>query len=187
LTLPSVTEGNKLERGILNGWAFGGIFNARTGNPFNPVLSGDHSGTDERPQRPPLAAGLTHYVPLPSNRHRVDKVAEWFNVQAFNPTPTYGYTNPTSRNSLYGPAFLETDFNLRRQISLGDSKRVLEFRADAYNVFNTPNLANPIISLATNAASAANLNAGQIIATLGKNGSLGSNGRHLQLAFILRY
>jgi hypothetical protein len=186
LRLPTPAGANRLERAVFDDWTFGGIFNARTGNPFNPVLSGDHSGTDERPQRPPLAAGYSQYVPLPSNRHRTAKVAEWFNVQAFNPTPVYGYNNPTSRNSLYGPAFIETDFNLRRLVTVREGK-TLEFRADAYNVFNTPNLANPIISLATNAASAANLNAGQIIATLGKNGSLGSNGRHLQLAVVFRY
>jgi hypothetical protein len=204
LTFPVIAKGNVIERAVLNGWQFGGIFNARTGNPFNPVLSGDQSGTNERPQRPSLNPGYTiKDVVLPSNRHRTDKIAEWFNVPQttgagspdkncvfygpLNPCPGLGYTGAIGRNSLYGPAFIETDFNLRRQIDLNERGMRLEFRADAFNVFNTPNLANPLLSLALNPAASANLNAGQIISTVGKNASLGSNGRHLQMVVIFHY
>jgi hypothetical protein len=209
LNFPVIAKGNAIERGALNGWQFGGIFNARTGNPFNPVLSGDQSGTDERPQRPSLNPGYTiKDVVLPSNRHRAAKIAEWYNVPQsisapqpgsdncsssefftgpLNPCPGLGYSGAISRNSLYGPAFIETDFNLRRQITLNEHGMRLELRADAFNVFNTPNLANPLISLALNAAASANLNAGQIISTVGKNASLGSNGRHMQLVVIFHY
>jgi hypothetical protein len=228
LNFPIINGGNVVERAVLNGWQFGGIFNARTGNPFNPILSGDQNGTDERPQRPSLNPGYTiNDVKLPSNRHRVYKVAEWYRVPSavsvtnniytaaaipgvsgptvvsagqtntcssteifygpLNPCPGLGYTGAISRNSLYGPAFIETDFSLRRQINLNERGTRLEFRADAFNVFNTPNLATPLISLALNTASAANLNAGQIISTIGKNASLGSNGRHLQMVIILHY
>jgi hypothetical protein len=209
LAFPIIAGGSKFERGVLNGWQFGGIFNARTGNPFNPILSGDQSGTDERPQRPSLNPGYTiKDVVLPSNRHRAAKVAEWYNVPLavaagtpnsntcsstetfvgpLNPCPGLGYTGAISRNSLYGPAFIETDFNLRREFDLNERGTRLELRADAFNVFNTPNLANPLISLALNTAASANINAGQIISTVGKNASLGSNGRHLQLVVILHY
>lgn len=225
LQFPQITGSNAVVRAVFNNWSFAGIFNARTGNPFNPQLSGDQSGTDERPQRPTLNPGFTiNDVKLPSNRHRAAKVAEWYyapdsvstltglaggipgvrgpfvptstntcsSTEIFtgplDPCPGYGNVRPPiTRNSLYGPAFIEPDFNLRRQFALPERGMRLELRADAYNVFNTPNLANPIISLALNAATAANLNAGQIISTVGKNASLGSNGRHLQLVLILHY
>ena len=230
LHFPQITRGNRAVRAVLNDWSFAGIFNARTGNPFNPIISGDQSGTDERPQRPSLRPGFTiNDVKLPSNRHRVDKVKEWYyapdavtvntttNVYTagavpgvtpaytispgktftcsstvtltgpLNPCPGLGYTGAISRNSLYGPAFIEPDFNIRREFNLPFRESRLEFRADAFNVFNTPNLGMPIISLALNTSAAANLNAGQIITTTGKNASLGSNGRHMQLALIFHY
>jgi hypothetical protein len=188
LNFPMITAGGKAERVILNNWSFGGIFNARTGNPFDVAYAGDVSGTDERPQRPALLPGFTiKDAVLPSGRHRTAKVAEWFNPSVFNITPGLGYTNPISRNALYGPAFLETDFSLRRTITLPYNGVRFEMRGDAFNVFNTPNLANPYARLSGNASTAANEQPGVILATVGKNGFAGTNGRRIQIALIIHY
>jgi hypothetical protein len=213
--LPLVMTGPKVERAILNNWTFGGIFNARTGNPINPVLSGDRSLTDERPQRPVLNPGFSIKDAYPKGfRHRSAKVLEWFDPgtpstaidpntgieaafeHALNPIPGYGCIdaasghgclNPISRNALYGPAFIETDFNLRRTVAIPYRGMEFEMRIEAFNVFNTPNLANPIISLSGSTTTAANLSAGQIVATVGKNGAVGTNGRRGQISLILHY
>lgn len=187
LQLPNLLGGPRWGRAILNGWSFTGIFNARTGHPFTPISTFDFQYNAEPNQRPPLAAGLTHYQPLPSNRHRADKVKEWFNVSSFSINVPAGTKSTVTRNSLYGPAFIESDFSLRRSIKLGIHGMQLVMRADAFNVFNTPNLANPVTSISNNAAVAASLDHGEILATTGKNGVVGTNGRRVQIAFVLQY
>jgi len=208
LNLPAPHTGPKIERAILSDWVFGGIFSARTGHPFTPILDHDVELNAEPNQRAPLAPGLTKYQPLSNNRHRTDKVNQWFNVCSFSsgftysgtaPTPVNdpcgfnsplsgGYTNGVSRNFLYGPAFIESDFSLRRSINLKVEGMKLQMRVDAFNVFNTPNLANPNATIPSTASSYVTGTAhGAILATTGNNGSVGTNGRRIQLAFILRY
>ena len=211
LRLPSPATGPRLERAVLGNWTFGGIFNARTGSPINITLAGDQSGTDERPQRPTLNPGYTlNDVKLPSNRHRSAKVLQWYNapqlagqanvpynngyvtscgtVGPLNPCPGLGYTGGISRNSFYGPAFIETDFNVRRQMRLHiTDATLLDFRAEAFNVFNTPNLGAPILSLSTVGSTIGNLGAGSITSTVGKNPFVNSNGRRVQLVLVLHY
>ena len=204
LHLPTLTTGKAFERFILNDWSFGGIFNARTGQPINITTSQDYSLSGEGSQRPPLAPGITHYTPLASNRHRscaittlpYCKVQEWFNPCEFanggngaaaGPCPGIpivpGYKNGVSRNLVIGPAFLETDFSLRRNFDLHERGMRLEMRVDGFNVWNTPNLANPSGAI-TSAAAALEAN---IVATAGKNSSAGTGGRRVQLAAIFHY
>ncbi len=214
LTLPSLKTGSNVLRAVANNWVFSGIFNARTGNPFNITTTNDWALNAEPNQRPPLAPGLTHYVGLPSNRHRAAKVNEWFNVCSFANGSEYSgtgtavysggtykaqpcsstadwpilpeYTNGISRNYLYGPAFIESDLSVRRTINIPFHQSHLQFRADAINAFNTPNLANPVSSI-TASESSFNSDHGQILSTVGKNGGVGTNGRRIQLALILNY
>jgi hypothetical protein len=207
LTLPPVRTGPAALRAVANNWSFMGIFNARTGNPFTPTTTSDYELNAEPNQRPPLAPGLVHYVPLPSNRHRADKVNEWFNVCSFanggttsNPcagTPydpngapwpiLPGYTNGVTRNTLYGPAFIESDLSLRRMFSIPFHAMQLQVRADAINAFNTPNLANPTSGISGSASTFNSTDHGQILSTVGKNGGVGTNGRRIQIALVLSY
>jgi Carboxypeptidase regulatory-like domain/TonB-dependent Receptor Plug Domain len=180
--LPELKTGYSFVRAVVNDWTFGGIYNARTGNPVNVTLAGDVSFTNERPQRPELVPGANPN--LPSGRHRVDKVNEWFNTAAFeNPTP--GTFGNVSRNSIVGPAYINTNFVLIKVVQLPEASNKLDLRVDAFNVFNTPNLANPQSQLAS--ATSAQVNFGQILATVGTNGVVGSNGRRIQLGAILHF
>jgi hypothetical protein len=63
----------------------------------------------------------------------------------------------------------------------------LEFKADAFNVFNTPNLANPSAQLSNSATNQLIGNFGKILSTVGTNGNVGTNGRRMQLSLVLRY
>lgn len=126
------------------------------------------------------------------------KVQEWFNSNScdantpstLNPgcvweTPLTGTFGNVSRNSLYGPAFINTNLGLGRIFPLPREGTTLEFRTDAFNAFNTPNLANPGTSLASSASNQGNF--GVIQATVGTNGVVGTNGRRLQLSLTLKY
>ena len=207
LKLPTLHTTSKLVGAFVNDWTYGGIYNARTGYPINITLAGDISLTDERTQRPSLTPGLSPN--LPSNRHRLDKVNHWFNnyncptpkllLPGFSPCaftiPAAGTFGTLRRNALVGPAFINTQMDLQKYITIVPGK-TLELRVDAFNIFNTPNLANPQTSLSASlpvnsdsylTANVTATNFGQILSTVGTNGSVGTNGRRLQLGMIFRY
>lgn len=181
-SIPKEPYGPKVAREIINGWRVGGIYNARTGNPINVTLAGDTSLTDDRPQRPSLVPGMNPN--LPNGRPRVQEVQEWFNIAAFA-TPTTGTFGNVGRNSLYGPAFIVLNGNVSRLFDLPGEGKSMEFKADAFNLFNTPNLGTPGLQLAS--ASGDQGNFGVIKATVGTNGVVGTNGRRLQLSLLLRF
>jgi len=197
LTLGWATSASKLklakswERTVLNGWKTSGTYTARTGSPFSVTLPSDSALTAEPNQRAALVPGANPL--LPSNRHRSEKVLEWFNTAAFvvppNPTGTY---SSQSRNSFVGPGYIVLNSGLGRTFALPDMSRArLDFRVDAFNTFNTPNLSNPGSILPTysctlNPASA-NCTTGKILTTAGTNSSVGTNGRRLQVSLKLNY
>lgn len=142
LKFPAITEGSPFVRTVLNDWQFGGVFRAHTGRPFSVTINNDSALDGEPDQRAALVPGVNPR--LPSNRHRQAKIQEYFNTAAFT-YPTVGTFSNQRRNSFYGPGYLQSDFSLQRYFPLSrvrDGMQML-FRADAFNVFNTPNLANP--------------------------------------------
>jgi hypothetical protein len=184
LRLPNPVADHGFKGELLDGWTYGGIYNARTGNPINVTIAGDQSYTDQRQQRPNLVAGQPLY---PTGfRHRAAKVAEWFNVNAFAEPPDGTFGN-LRRNALVGPGYINTNMDVQKYFNLPHPEQTIEFRLDAFNVFNTPNLAQPnaVVSGATTNQVANEF--GEILSTVGTNGAVGTNGRRLQIGLILRY
>ncbi|MDE1163159.1 MAG: carboxypeptidase regulatory-like domain-containing protein [Acidobacteriaceae bacterium] len=177
------TRRNGFTGTLLNGWAWGGIFNARTGYPINVTVSGDRSYTNERTQRPSLVPGQNPY--LPNNRSRASKAAQWFNTAAFV-SPVGGTFSNLRRNALIGPGYINTNMNAQKFFNFAHG-RSIELRVDSFNVFNHPNLATPYASLASSSSNLATNVFGAVNSTVGTNNALGSNGRRLQFGFIARY
>lgn len=191
--LPELKTGSALARTVLNGWQFNGIYQARTGLPFNLTMNADQALTDEPRQRPALLPGVNPL--LPSGRSRRAKIAEYFNTQAFG-YPEPGTYSTLSRNKFTGPAYMQTNFTLGRDFALGLREgATMTFRVDAFNIWNTPNLANPNAEFNCSTTTpmvpcttpGAGSYFGVIQTTYGSNSALTSNGRKLQLALILRY
>jgi hypothetical protein len=193
LKFPPIRSAKGFWNYVVNDWAYGGIYNARTGNPVNVTLAGDTSLTDERTQRPNLVPGVNPN--LPSNRHRSCpinlnapyqcKVEEWFNINAFVTPPTGTFGN-VRRNSQVGPAYISTQMDVQKFFTVAPGK-TLELRLDAFNVFNTVNLGPPSAVLSSATSNLVASNFGKILSTVGTNGSVGTNGRRLQLGLIFRY
>ena len=140
--LPKFNHGDAAVRDVLNGWIFSGIYQARTGNPVNVTINTDAALTDEPHQRPALVPGQKPV--LSNSRHRVDKIQQYFNKNAFA-YPTNGTYGNVGRNAFPGPAFILTTFGIGREFStpaLREGSHI-RFRAEAFNVFNTVNLAAP--------------------------------------------
>jgi hypothetical protein len=143
VTLPSITEGPAAFRAVGSNWIFGGRFSAHTGQPYNVTINNDTALDDEPNQRAQFLPGFTN-ANLPANRHRTQKIAEYFNTAAFT-YPVIGTFSPMQRNSLRGPSYLDTDMNVGRYFPLThirEGMRML-FRVDAFNIWNTVNLGNP--------------------------------------------
>ena len=125
--------GNSPLRVVLGDWQWSGDWTIASGLPFTPRLLGDvddvNAGTNGT-LRADLVPGQSVSLPHPS-------IAEWFNTAAFvAPAPgTYGNAR---RNSIIGPGSKVFDMAFTKLFPLKES-RMLEFRAQATNIFNIPN------------------------------------------------
>jgi hypothetical protein len=197
LTIPKVTQGNRFVLAVVNDWGFGGIFLAHSGKPYSVTINNDSALDAEPNQRAALIPGVS--PKLPSNRHRKDKLSEYFNTAAFT-YPTVGTFSNQKRNSYVGPGYLLTDFTLQRYFPLTHIRQGMRmlFRADAFNVFNTPNLANPYSQFSCSSTSinggsciaagdALGKNFGRVQSTYGNNANTSTNGRKMQFAATLYF
>jgi len=121
---------------VLGGWQLMGIFSVQTGLPFTPVLSFDPTNTGIGTARPNRNASGVLTNPGPS---------AWFSTAAFATPAAFVYGN-SGRNILSGPGFHNIDLGLSRSISFLERYQ-LEFRAEAFNLFNTPQFGLPNATL----------------------------------------
>jgi hypothetical protein len=88
---------------------------------------------------------------LPSGERSVQ---EWFNIAAFSTPPTLQFGD-AARNSLQGPPTRQLDFSAFKNFALGEgSPRSLQFRAELFNIFNTPQFNNPGVTIGAPGAGA---------------------------------
>jgi hypothetical protein len=121
-----------IARAILGGWQVSGVSAYQTGLPFTPILSFDPTNTGTT-ARPNVVPGVAFY-PSPSR-------TSWFNSAAFVAPAAYTYGN-AGRNILRGPNTFNTDVGLLRSATFKE-KYNLQFSAQAFNVFNTPQFGLP--------------------------------------------
>ncbi len=124
-----VAKGNK----IFGGWQVSGILYLRSGRPLTitqtqNVLS---TGTGNRPN-----TLSTDFYPSDQS---IDK---WFNPAAFQAVPdTTGTYGNTGRNTVRGPGQFNIDMSLIKVTKVGRAS--LELRAEAFNILNHPQFADP--------------------------------------------
>ena len=118
-----------------NGWQLAGIARAQSGSPVAVTQATNLNAFAgfgiQRPNRlldPALPPGLR----TPSR---------WFDTAAFAQAPQFSIGN-SSRNPVVGPGYRTLDVMLGKTFLFGDHWRA-EFRAEAFNVTNTPPLGNP--------------------------------------------
>jgi Carboxypeptidase regulatory-like domain len=121
---------------ILGNWQVSAIETLQSGIPFTPQLSYNPSndGDTRNPVRPSLNPNFSGAV-IEGGPSR------YFNPGAFiQPLPgTYGNVG---RNTLPGPALVETDVSAAKKFSLSE-RRAVQFRAEFFNVFNHTNFNTP--------------------------------------------
>lgn len=155
--------------GLLNntvrGWSFEGLISLSSGNPFDVLESSDTQNDDGLWERPNLVPGQKLSVAHQGTN-------QWFNVNAFTPSILVYGNSP--RNPFVGPGNDVLNLTLMKEFSMKwNEHHVVEFRAEAFNAFNTAQFSAPDSSLGDG--------------TFGQITSTKSNNRQLQFALKYRF
>jgi hypothetical protein len=190
-------------RYLISNWSTSGVFTVMSGLPIDIVDTGSGSlyglAKGSNPlARPDFAPGFTCRT-----AENNAPAGYFFNPFAFSsPVVLASQAIPSSggaatagtagtdignvpRNCLTGPRQSNLDFAAIKSLRFGES-RSLEFRADFFNLFNHPNLANPISNLSAVTSSGGSIDAktGRIVqpGNFGRIVSTSANPRLIQLA-----
>ena len=202
LPRPDIATRSSAAKWFLADWRLAGIVTAMSGLPID-VLDGGAgafyglNGGNNALARPSWAPGATRATAMTNI-----PPGYLFNPLAFvRPTVLAGRVIPSSngtatasangtdlgnvgRNVLRGPSQFNIDLSLYKRFRIHEA-RSIEFRAEAFNLFNNVNLDNPVSNLAAVPASSIDANTGQIIGNPGDFGraiSTSNNPRVIQFA-----
>jgi hypothetical protein len=123
-----LSAASPLVDGLVGGWQVEGLSTIRSGMPFSVTATGNLSNT-ESASRPNLVGNPR----LSSGQQSID---HFFNTDAFQFQAPYTFGN-AGRNILTGPDFVEFDFSVIKLVHIRE-RLSLQFRAEAFNVFNHP-------------------------------------------------
>ncbi|MEO5567886.1 MAG: hypothetical protein ABIR92_05310, partial [Gemmatimonadaceae bacterium] len=125
--LPSPAN-RRLLGAVVNGWQLSGIVRAYSGKPFDVVMTQDVAlvGSSTNNQRPDVIA----------DTNGPGTVEQWFNTAAFA-RPASGTFGNMRRNSIRGPGVQKVDLAIYKNFRPHQRLRA-QFRAEAFNAFNTP-------------------------------------------------
>jgi hypothetical protein len=169
--LPLARRASGFLHGVAGGWQVNGVVSLYDGLPFTPTsaintLNG--SGT-QRPNR--IASG-----DLPSDQRTLNR---WFDVDAFV-TPTQYVFGNSGVNILRGPGTKQANCSLFKSFYYSsDHRRSVQFRAEAFNVSNTPQFNNPGTSVGTGG--------GGTISSAGSKPTFQRTSRNVQIALKLYF
>ncbi len=153
LKLPGMTGANALLRSATNGWVLSGSVILQSGTPFTPITtatfqptldangnvtglrtgSGDYNGDGynyDYPNAPTFGYAQPH--------DRQSYLKGLFPASSFG-IPTLGTEGNELRNRFRGPGYADTDLSLLKSFPVKEWAHA-EFRGDAFNLFNRPNL-----------------------------------------------
>lgn len=144
---------------ILGGWQVNGIFSAYSGTPFTVTAANTSLGESRYTQF------ADQVLPEVAKLGGIGVNNPWLDPLAFRPVTQPRFGN-AGRNSLRGPGVVNLDLVLSRTFAISEGKE-LQFRAEAFNLSNTPHFNNP-------GANASNMN-------FNSDGTLASSGTFLAI------
>ena len=119
---------------IAGGWQLNSIDSFQSGTPFTVTMQSSLLNTGGGVQWPNRIASGT--LPNPT-------IARWFDPTAFVSPGAYVYGN-SGRNILVGPRTTQFDVSVFKSFPFSaDNIRRVQFRAEAFNLANTPQFNNP--------------------------------------------
>ena len=140
--LPFFSKQKGLAHTVLGGWQVSGIGSYYTGLPFTVAsVTYDTAGIGFIPA---IVAGGRPRLLCDPNENAPRTVDQWFNGACFakqTPAGATGVLNvpgDASRGAVDGPPTARVDFTLSKYFMLGETTSI-QFRAEAFNVFNHTN------------------------------------------------
>jgi hypothetical protein len=134
-------------RNTIGGWQLNTITIWQSGSPFTVTCTAAYPTCDFNAD-----GNNDNRVNLPSFGLDLPDISDeqWLAgglLAADFPLPTGGALGTLPRNAYYGPSYFSSDFSLFKNISLNmfsGRTQTVQLRVEAYNVFNTLNLNNPV-------------------------------------------
>ena len=139
--LPRLPRASKFVRGVLGRWSAAPMLTLQSGFPFTPDAYGDPSNTGSG-TRADVVAGCNPNISNPTPQR-------WFNTACFVAppgAPTYRLGN-AGRNIVRGDGYQNIDFGLYKDFKLGSEQRKLQFRFEAFNLFNMHTFGLPVATV----------------------------------------
>ena len=130
---------------LIRDWEIATIVTFQSGSPFTPVISADTANVGATARRPDrIGSGFVENPTL----------LRFYDVSAFRVPDAFNYGN-SARNILSGPPFNNLDFLAMRNFHFNLPWREdvnLQFRAEFFNLTNTPHFANPVNNVQASSA-----------------------------------
>src|SRR5881296_3843486 len=140
---------------LIGNWQWNGSVSAQSGFPITPLVGSNRSGNGDtrQPDVPNWNPDFKGKVVLGVGEFK--KTGRYFDPNAFV-LPSPGTFGNVARGALMGPGFFNVNTSLFKRIPLKERLN-LQFRAEAFNVFNHANFSHPelIIFSDTNIAGSA--------------------------------
>jgi hypothetical protein len=124
---------------VLGGWQLNGVTVLRSGTPFTVTASNTSLN----------AVASTQFADCVGTPHMLGSIYQWYDKSTFA-APTAGRFGTCGTNNLWGPRLINTDLGLDRNFVVTERFQ-LKFRAEAFNLANTPHHANPTSSITSSA------------------------------------
>ncbi len=146
LLLPDAPKSFGAAGWVISGWQYGGIFQASSGLPISPLISGDPLGL-----RSSDTFGFPNFnygtgckpVSKQNKVHYINGACYSYPTESASYNP---YLGTAGRNSINGPGLENVDMSFvknNRIPRFGESVNI-QFRAELFNIINRVNYANPL-------------------------------------------
>jgi hypothetical protein len=172
-TLPE-RDGGGAAAALLNGWQVSGIFTARSGVPFTPVLGFDRARARPRSggagQRPSWAPGYDQGSVI------LGGPDQYFDPNAFV-LPEAGTFGDVGRNVLEGPGFATWDMSVIKNFTIAGRSRA-QLRFEVFNMLNRTNFGLPAATV---------FNAQGRVESAGEITDIVGTARQMQLGFKIEF
>ena len=137
---------NRVASAIASGWEISGIVTLQSGRPFTALVSRDNANVLGSVDRPNVVGDPTQPGPVAANPScaapsQIRTPNYWFNPCAFVIAPAGTFGNE-GRNNVIAPSFKNLDVVVSRVFVIRE-RLAIQFRAEAFNAFNHPNLDAP--------------------------------------------
>jgi hypothetical protein len=144
--IPTPTSFSGFSKAALGGWELGGIFSAQSGPPFTVTLTSDQANTGDSRTSSSSGGQRPDFLPGPGcsspNAINPGNPFNYIKMQCFG-FPAPGTLGNLGRNALRGPGLQTFDASLFKNWPLWNERSTLQFRVEAFNLFNKPNFQAP--------------------------------------------